>query len=99
MRPAGGAAYGAVMAAIPFPPQTLTEDDERAIERCLRSRGAYSYRQECEREPSLVLFDRAQRPRGRIGKRHGRYFVADARGRELLRTRRLDEILEAALAE
>lgn len=86
------------MATIPFPPQTLTEDDERVIERFLRSGGAYSYQPHRDRDLYLALFDRAQRPRGRIGKRHGVYFVTDARGRELVRTRRLDEILRA-LAE
>jgi hypothetical protein len=82
------------MATIPFPPQTLTDDDERTIDRFLRACGAYSYRPGRDREPYLALFDRAQRARGRIGKRHGMYFVADARGRELLRARRLDEILK-----
>ena len=83
------------MATIPFPLQTLTDDDERAIDRFLRSSGAYSYRPGRDRDPYLALFDRARRPRGWIGKRHGVYFVADAHGRELLRTRRLDEILQA----
>ena len=83
------------MATIPFPSPTLTEDDERAIDGCLRAGGAYSYAQQRDRDPYLALFDRAQRLRGRIGKRHGVYFIADARGRELLRTRRLDEVLKA----
>ena len=86
------------MATIPFPPQILTDDDERAIERLLRAGGAYSYVQEHGREPCLALFDRALRLRGRIAKRHGVYVVSDARGYELLRTRRLEDIL-GALAE
>lgn len=95
MRAGGHNTYGLWMATIPFPPQTLTEEDERAIDRSLRSGGAYSYRRDRDRDPYLALFDRTQRLRGRIGKRHGVYFVADARGRELLRTRRLDQILMA----
>ena len=86
------------MATLPFPPQTLTADDEQTIDRFLRTCGAYSYRPARDRDPYLALFDRAQRLRGRIGKRHGIYFVADAHGREILRTRHLDEMLKV-LAE
>ena len=84
------------MATITFPPQNLTAEDAVAIDRLLRAQRAYSYRQVgTDTEASIALLDQAQRERGRIAKRHGVYHLTDARGHEILRTRRLDEVLRA----
>jgi hypothetical protein len=43
----------------------------------------------------VALLDAERRERGRIVKRHGVYAVLDARGHAVLRSRRLDDVLEA----
>jgi hypothetical protein len=87
----------AAMPVIAFPPQSLTSEDVAAIAARVERDGHYrclSAVEEDER-PAVALLDAERRERGRIVKRHGVYAVLDARGHAVLRSRRLDDVLEA----
>lgn len=88
------------MSVLAFPAPDLTPEDEAAILAAARAGGHYACRPERSGDglTAILLLDRAQAVRGRITKRHGVYAVQDARGHEVLRTRRREEML-AALAK
>jgi hypothetical protein len=84
------------MAVIGFPAQQLSREDEAAIVSRLQRDGHYACRREtgAAGEGVLALVDRERRERGKITKRHGVFTVEDPRGHIVLRTRRLDEVLQ-----
>lgn len=84
------------MPVLAFPPQALTPDEVAAIAARVERDGHYRCLPLVEEggRPAITLVNARRQERGRIVKRHGVYAVLDAHGHALLRTRRLDAVLD-----
>ncbi len=83
------------MTLIAFPSPTLTEADEASIVEWALAGGHYLCRRETTEDglPMLALLNRQNQLRGRVTKRHGVYAIQDARGKVVVESRHLRDIL------